>query len=88
MARSLFEHVRPVLEEQGEELMVESLLRQTLIRGTGCNRQRAVYARTGSFAEVVSDAVSLTNSANISNRRWQQAKSPCFQLRGDELYRA
>ncbi|SDI48037.1 carboxylate-amine ligase [Arthrobacter subterraneus] len=87
VARSLFEHVRPVLAEQGEEPMVESLLRQTLIRGTGCNRQRAVYARTGSFAEVVSDAVSLTNSVN-SPRRRPQPKPVCFQFRSDELYQA
>ncbi|WP_309071131.1 glutamate--cysteine ligase [Arthrobacter sp.] len=62
VARSLFEYVRPVLEEQEEELVVESLLRQTLLRGTGCHRQRTVYARTGSLGAVISDAVFLTSA--------------------------
>lgn len=68
VARSLFEYVRPALAEQEEELLVESLLRQTLIRGTGCNRQRAVYARTGSLGSVISDAVVLTNAGPGTGR--------------------
>lgn len=66
VVRELLEYVRPVLEEQGEDLMVESLLRQTAIRGTGCNRQRAVYARTGCLLDVISDAVFVTNLGGAS----------------------
>lgn len=86
VARSLFEYVRPVLEEQGEDLLVESLLRQTFIRGTGCNRQRAVHARNGSLAEVVSDAVFVTNVGHNSLHE-RHADSACFHMRGDELHR-
>lgn len=86
VARSLFEHVRPVLEEQGEELLVESLLRQTLVRGTGCNRQRAVYARSGSLTEVVSDAVVMTNLGQGTLQE-RHADSACFHMRGNELHR-
>ena len=86
VARSLFEYVRPVLAEQGEDLMVESLLRQSLIRGTGSNRQRAVYARTGSLAEVVSDAVFLTNLGGGSLHE-RHADNACFHMRGNELHR-
>lgn len=86
VARSLFEYVRPVLKEQEEELMVESLLRQSLIRGTGCNRQRAVYARSGSLTEVVSDAVFLTNIGHgpLNERHGDPG---CFHMRGNELHR-
>jgi carboxylate-amine ligase len=86
VARALFEYVRPVLEEQEEELMVESLLRQTLIRGTGSSRQRAVYARTGSLAEVVSDAVFLTNVGHGSLHQ-RHTDFGCFHMRGNELHR-
>ncbi|MCC9205993.1 carboxylate-amine ligase [Arthrobacter sp. zg-Y769] len=63
VAKSLLEYVRPVLEEQGEATLVESLLRQVLARGTGARRQRAVLARTGSLAEVVADSVRISNLA-------------------------
>ena len=86
VSRSLFDYVRPVLEEQGEDLIVESLLRQTIIRGTGCSRQRAVYARTGSLAEVGSDAVFLTNVRHGSLHE-RHADPGCFHMRGDELHR-
>lgn len=82
----LFRYVQPVLKEQDEDLLVESLLRQTLIRGTGCNRQRAMYARTGSLAEVVKDAVFLTNVRHGSLQD-RHAESACFHMRGNELHR-
>ena len=63
VAKTLLEYVRPVLEEQGESTLVESLLRQVLARGTGARRQRAVMARTGSLAEVVADSVRISNLA-------------------------
>lgn len=86
VVRSLLEHVRPVLAEQGEDLIVESLIRQATIRGAGCNRQRATFARTGSLAEVISDAINLTNlgHGSLSERH---ADSACFHMRGDELHR-
>lgn len=83
--RSLFEYVRPVLVEQGEELLVESMLRQTAIRGTGCRRQRATYARTGKFADVIADAVFVTNVQSGSLRE-RHADSRCFHMRGNELH--
>ena len=61
VAKTLLEYVRPVLEEQGESTLVESLLRQVLARGTGARRQRAVMARTGSLTEVVADSVRISN---------------------------
>lgn len=63
VSKTLLEHVRPVLEEQGEARLVESLLRQLLARGTGARRQRAVMARTGSLPEVVADCVRISNLA-------------------------
>lgn len=63
VAKTLLEYVRPVLEEQGESPLVESLLRQVLARGTGARRQRAVMAQTGSLAEVVADSVRISNLA-------------------------
>ncbi|MCC9146695.1 MULTISPECIES: glutamate--cysteine ligase [unclassified Arthrobacter] len=70
VAKSLLEYVRPVLEEQGEATLVESLLRQLLARGTGARRQRAVLARTGSLREVVADGVRISNlpAAPITER--------------------
>lgn len=86
LARALLEYVRPVLREQGEDLLVESLLNQVLIRGTGSTRQRAVYARTESLAEVVSDAVFLTGAGQGSLEE-RHADSACFHMRGNELFR-
>lgn len=61
VAKTMLEYVRPVLEEQGEAVLVDSLMRQVLGRGTGAGRQRAVLALTGSLAAVVSDAVRISN---------------------------
>ena len=63
VAKSLLEYVRPVLEEQGEATLVESLLRQVLARGTGARRQRGVLARSQSMARVVADSVLISNLA-------------------------
>ena len=63
VAKSLLEYVRPVLEEQGEATLVESLLRQVLARGTGARRQRGVLARSNSMAGVVADSVLISNLA-------------------------
>ena len=54
---ALLEHIQPVLREQGELAVVEFLLFQLLARGTGADRQRASFARTGSLGSVIADAV-------------------------------
>ena len=49
----LLSFVRPDLEDSGEWDEVSALVAQTLERGTGARRQREVFERTGSLAEVV-----------------------------------
>lgn len=56
----LLEHLRPVLEEQGEFGTVEFLLFQVLSRGTGAAVQRDSYSRNARTRDVVSDAVHIT----------------------------
>jgi glutamate---cysteine ligase / carboxylate-amine ligase len=58
---ALLEHVQPVLKEQGELSTVEFLLFQLLARGTGADRQRDVFAGTGSLGSVIADAVQVSN---------------------------
>ncbi|WP_457972548.1 glutamate--cysteine ligase [Arthrobacter sp. D1-17] len=57
---ALLDHLRPVLEEQGELSTVEFLLFQVLNRGTGAAVQRNSYARAGSMRDVIADAVHIT----------------------------
>ncbi|MDF2051688.1 glutamate--cysteine ligase [Arthrobacter sp. Cr_A7] len=57
---ALMDHLRPVLEEQGEFNTVEFLLFQVLSRGTGAAVQRGSYARGASTRDVVTDAVHFT----------------------------
>jgi len=61
VAMALLDHIRPVLREQGEFDMVESLLFQVLTRGNGAARQRATLARTGRFCDVIADAVRVSS---------------------------
>lgn len=56
----LVEHVRPALRETGDEATVEAAVAVVLARGTGADRQRSTWERTGSLAEVVADAVRIT----------------------------
>jgi carboxylate-amine ligase len=58
---ALLDHVQPVLKEQGEFDVVESLLFQVLTRGTGAARQRAAYAKAGSLCDVIADAVHISS---------------------------
>ncbi|WP_411374041.1 glutamate--cysteine ligase [Arthrobacter sp. MPF02] len=58
---ALLDHLRPVLEEQGEFSAVEFLLFQVLDRGTGAAVQRECLARTASFQDMLSDAVHITS---------------------------
>jgi carboxylate-amine ligase len=49
----LVDHVRPVLREAGDEGLVDERIMRLLAAGTGAERQRAVFARTGRLDEVV-----------------------------------
>lgn len=49
----LLAFLRPTLEAHGEWEEVSGLVRQTLSRGNGASRQRAVHERTGRFEDVV-----------------------------------
>jgi carboxylate-amine ligase len=53
---SLVAHVAPTLEESGDLGLVGDLLTALLRRGTGADRQRAVFERTGDLVAVVRDA--------------------------------
>jgi carboxylate-amine ligase len=57
---TLLDHLRPVLEEQGEFNTVEFLLFQVLSRGTGAAVQRDSYTRGANTRDVVADAVRIT----------------------------
>lgn len=61
----LLEHVRPALEHLGDLNEVCSLVADTLSRGNGADRQRAVYERTGSFEDVV-DALAAETCAGVA----------------------
>jgi carboxylate-amine ligase len=53
LVETMLAFLRSSLEESGEWDEVSSLARETMARGNGAARQRAVYARTGRFEEVV-----------------------------------
>lgn len=54
---ALVAHVADALDEAGDRTAVDALLSAVLARGPGAERQRAVWERTGSAAEVAKDAV-------------------------------
>jgi carboxylate-amine ligase len=56
----LLEHVRPALAASGDEQLVERGIAAVLARGTGAMRQRMVFDRTGSVADVVADLARVT----------------------------
>lgn len=58
---ALLDHIQPVLQDQGEFDIVESLLFRVLTRGTGAARQRDAYAKAGNLGDVVADAVHATS---------------------------
>jgi carboxylate-amine ligase len=85
----LLDHVREVLQEQGELDTVEALLFQLLARGTGAARQRKVYAKAASFCDVIADAVHVTGLPAAQPRRFARpslliaegvAGKPCESL--------
>jgi carboxylate-amine ligase len=60
MVEKLLTFLRPSLEEQNDWDEVSTLVRETLERGNGATRQREVYARSGSFDEVVDFIIAET----------------------------
>ena len=56
----LLRHIRPVLEEAGEEREVAAGLAAILAQGTGANVQRAAFAQRGELLDVVAEAVRRT----------------------------
>ena len=58
--QKLLDFARPVLEELGDWDEVSGTARETLQRGNGATRQRAVYRRTGSLEAVVDMLVDET----------------------------
>ncbi|GAA2297044.1 glutamate--cysteine ligase [Streptomyces kunmingensis] len=57
---SLFEHVRPALEDAGDYDEARSLLSRVLREGNGARIQREILARTGSLRDVVTECVRRT----------------------------
>jgi carboxylate-amine ligase len=51
--RKLIARVRPALEEAGDVDLIEDLLSRSLARGTGADRQRAAFARSGRAEDAV-----------------------------------
>jgi glutamate---cysteine ligase / carboxylate-amine ligase len=56
-------YLRPDLEQHKEWAEVADLVDATLARGPGADRQRAAYARTGRFEDVVDQVVAETAAA-------------------------
>ncbi|AGA29743.1 carboxylate-amine ligase [Singulisphaera acidiphila] len=53
LIEKFLEFLRPTLEEAGEWDEIDTLVRETLKRGTGAKRQRDVFAQHGRFEDVV-----------------------------------
>lgn len=58
---ALFDHIRPVLAELGDEQRANALLDRLLSDGTGAQRQRESYCASGRYSVVVADAISRTH---------------------------
>jgi carboxylate-amine ligase len=56
----LVDHVRPALQDTGDEAFVEKRLQEVLADGNGARRQRAVLEKTGSMVDVVADLARVT----------------------------
>ena len=57
--------LRPSLEEHGEWEETSALVQETLERGNGATRQREVYMRSGSLADVVDYIVAETRKGTV-----------------------
>ena len=64
LVTDLLQYVRPALEHLGDFDEVSFLVADTLRRGNGADRQRAVYDRTGRFEDVV-DALAAETCAGV-----------------------
>ncbi|PZF66443.1 hypothetical protein DEI81_02240 [Curtobacterium sp. MCBD17_013] len=62
----LLERLGPALRANGDEQFVERGIAEVLAHGTGAQRQRAEYARTGDLGAVVRSAVLETQGRNRS----------------------
>ena len=60
---SLVDHVRPALEEAGDDSLVADLFEQLVARGNGAVRSRAVHEATGSLERVVADLADRTEAS-------------------------
>ncbi|GAB2619455.1 carboxylate-amine ligase [Pseudactinotalea suaedae] len=69
VVQELLEHVQPALRECGDELAVTEALDLLRSRGTGADRQRQTWERTGNLADVVADAVRVTSGQEPGGRR-------------------
>jgi carboxylate-amine ligase len=58
--QSLLDFIRPALEDSGDWAEVSALLEETLKRGNGAMRQRAVYQKSGSLEDVVDYIIAET----------------------------
>ncbi|MGH3786323.1 MAG: glutamate--cysteine ligase 2 [Pseudonocardiaceae bacterium] len=58
--RMLVDHLRPVLEDQGELDVVEDLITSVLRRGNGATAQRRIHRASGRLTDVVAHAVDRT----------------------------
>jgi carboxylate-amine ligase len=56
----LVAYVRPVLQQSGDDGLVDQRLAEVLRRGAGAQRQREVHARTGQLVDVIADAANVT----------------------------
>ncbi len=60
VVQSLLDFLRPTLEQLGDWDELQALTQQTLKRGNGARRQRAIYGQTGRFEDVVDAIVAET----------------------------
>ncbi|GAB2672982.1 glutamate--cysteine ligase [Thalassiella azotivora] len=57
---ALVDHVRPALQESGDDKLVDERLEEVLRRGTGARFQRQTFERTGNLVDVVAAAARVT----------------------------
>lgn len=57
---ALYDHVRDALDDSGDGAHVATSLQRILEQGTGSTRQRQVFERYGSLADVVAQAAVVT----------------------------
>ncbi|WP_190823590.1 carboxylate-amine ligase [Saccharopolyspora pogona] len=65
----LVEHLRPVLEDNGDLELVTQLLQTLRARGSAASRQRSVYGRRFDIRDVVDHAVTETCRTRVSENR-------------------